>query len=475
VLSLLLLFAALAAGSYFRFANLGALEMSLDEGDLWATASAPTVSEVIARQTQLDAGKLPIHDVMLHGWIGLFGSSLAAMRAMSAAFGVVSILLVYFVSRELFAHPAGRESELSSDDVALVAGLSALVFAVNLVSIKYSREARMYPVMLAAVLAQVGMFLRALRVGGVANYVAVAVLTALAIGTHFAAALVPASETLWLAYVLARARFCSTEHVARRGVALAIALVVGGCVLAPQLFSTFHTIAGASAGGIVHAHCGFCGCCGTALPPWYAPFTLFNKATGSVAFPILAALAIWGVVRGWRRHAHTAVGFALLWMWGAPLMMLIVSYALQPMLVERYALASFVPFFILVALGIFEMPSELARVVALALAIAFSVGHVASYLRKPHDAQYREAIAAADAALKPEETMTAVPAYAINVVRYYLPADRRDRAVRYDPSTQNGAVLIVSDQGLAPSDAESYRKEYPQTIARLRGVTVLRK
>jgi hypothetical protein len=162
-------------------------------------------------------------------------------------------------------------------------------------------------------------------------------------------------------------------------------------------------------------------------------------------------------------------------MWGAPLMMLLVSYALQPMLVERYALECFVPFFILVAMGIFEMPSDLARIGALVLVVAFSVGHMASYLRRPHDAQYREAIVAAAAALKPGETMTAVPAYAINVLRYYLPDDRRDRAVRYDPSAQNSAVLIVADQGLAPSDAESYGKEYPQTIARMRGVTVLRK
>ena len=474
-MSLVLLFAALAAGSYLRFANLGALEMSLDEGDLWATASAPTVSEVIARQTMLDSGKLPIHDLMLHGWIGLFGSSLAAMRALSAAFGVLSILLVYFVSRELFAQTDARESGLASDETRIVAGLSALVFAVNLVSIKYSREARMYPLMLAAVLAQVGMFLRSLRVGGLANYVAVAVLTALAIGTQFAAALVPASEGLWLAFTFARARLRPADAAVRRGLALVIALAAGGCILAPQLFSTVRTVSEVARGGIAHAHCGFCGCCGTALPPWYAPFTLFNKATGSLGFPILAALATWGVVRGWSRGAHDAVGFALLWMWGAPLMMMLVSYTLQPMLVERYALASFVPFFILVALGIFEMPSDLVRIGALVLAVAFSAGHIVSYLGKPHDAQYREAIGIADAALKPGETMTAVPAYAINVLRYYLPADRLDRAVRHDRSTQNSAVLIVSDQGLAPSEAKPYGKEYPQTIARLRGVTVLRK
>ena len=125
---------------------------------------------MIARQPALNPGELPIHDLMLHGWIALFGSSLTAMRALSAALGVASILLVYLVVCELF-----EESALTRDDVRTVAGLSALVFAVNLVTIKYSHEARMYPLMLAAILAQVTIFLRTLRIGGLANYAAVVV------------------------------------------------------------------------------------------------------------------------------------------------------------------------------------------------------------------------------------------------------------------------------------------------------------
>ena len=71
--------------------------------------------------------------------------------------------------------------------------------------------------------------------------------------------------------------------------------------------------------------------------------------------------------------------------------------------------------------------------------------------------------------------MTAVPSYAIQVLRYYLPADQLDRAVRYDPSAPPAAVLILGDQNLAPGDAQSYKKEYPHTVARLRGVTVLQR
>ncbi|MGD1028996.1 glycosyltransferase family 39 protein [Candidatus Binatus soli] len=437
--------------------------MSPDEGASWAAASAPTAAEVIARQPALNPGELPIHDLMLHGWIALFGSSVAAMRAMSAALGVVSILLVYLVVCELFALGPEGESALTRDDIGIVAGLAALVFAVNLVTIKYSREARMYPLMLAAILAQVAMFIRAFRVGGLANYAAVVLLTAIAIASNFAGLLVPATEGLWLLNVVVRARWRPDHANARRAWTLAILLAAAGLILVPKLLSSLRTASAGSVGGWRKP------------PAVYAPFALFNKATGSFAFPILAALAIWGAVRGWRRGARDAVGFALLWMWAPPLMMVAASYTIAPVFVERYALSCFVPFFILVALGIFELQSDLIRVGALVLAVAFSVGHIVSYDRKPHDAQYREAIAAASSALKPGDVMTIVPAYAIEVIRYYLPADQFNRAVRYDASASAAAVLILGDQNLAPRAARSYRKEYPDVVARLRGVTVLRR
>ncbi|MGB0062224.1 glycosyltransferase family 39 protein [Candidatus Binatus sp.] len=432
--------------------------MSPDEGASWAAASAPSAAEVLARQPSLNPGELPIHDLMLHGWIALFGSSVAAMRSLSAALGVISIWLVYLVVCELF-----EGSALIRDDVKIVAGLSALVFAVNLVTIKYSREARMYPLMLAALLAQVTMFLRALRVGGFANYAAVMLLTAIAIASNFAAMLIPATEGLWLVYIIARAGWRPGDANARRAWAIALALAAGGFILLPKLFLSMHAASSGSVGGWRKP------------PAWYEPFALFNKATGSFAFPILAILAIWGVICGWRRGARDSIAFAILWMWAPPLIMVVVSYAIAPVFVERYALSCFVPFFVLAALGIFELPGDLVRVGALVLAVAFSIGHIVSYDRKPHDAQYREAIAAADSALKPGEVMTAIPSYAIQVLRYYLPADQLDRAIRYDPSAPSAAVLILGDQNLAPGEAQSYKKEYPHTVARLRGVTVLQR
>ena len=218
--------------------------MSPDEGASWAAAAAPTAHEVITRQPLLNPGELPIHDLMLHEWIALFGSSLTAMRALSAALGVASILLVYFCVCELFV-----EAPLTRDDASTVGSLSAIVFAVNLVTIKYSHEARMYPLMLAAILAQVTMFLRTLRIGGLANYLAVVLLTAIAIASNFAALLIPATEGLWLIYIIARAGLRPGNLKVRRTLMLAYSLAGGGMILVPRLFSSLHAASAGDIGG----------------------------------------------------------------------------------------------------------------------------------------------------------------------------------------------------------------------------------
>ena len=100
--ALFLLFIALVLGAYLRFHRLGALEMSADEGATWAAADAPSIREVVATQQTHNPGKLPVHDLMLHGWIAMFGNGLFAMRSLSALFGLATIALMVPLTREIF-------------------------------------------------------------------------------------------------------------------------------------------------------------------------------------------------------------------------------------------------------------------------------------------------------------------------------------------------------------------------------------
>ena len=57
--------------------------------------------EVLQLQPRLNPGKFPLHDVILHGWIRLFGDGLTAMRTLSGLTGVLGIVAVFFVYCEL--------------------------------------------------------------------------------------------------------------------------------------------------------------------------------------------------------------------------------------------------------------------------------------------------------------------------------------------------------------------------------------
>jgi len=460
---LAILILAVVAGAALRFADLGSNEMSADEAATWAAAAAPSVAQVIALQKKLNAGKLAVHDVLLHGWIAMFGDGIRALRSLSALLGTIAIVLVFWVARELLtpACDCAAAGDTVKRGADLAAAIAALIFAVNLVTIKYSRELRMYPLMLSLLLAQVGFFIRASRRGGFVNYVAAGMLADAAIATNLSATLIFGTEGLWLLCLLARSGFRPLASESRRAWKVAIALALAGAAFAPVLLEEWRTGSAAVGRGVL----GW-----IQRPPLWEPFALFNKATGTFAFPVLAALAAYGAIRGWR-VARDAAAFALVWMWTPVIVLMIVSYAVAPALAERYVLSCFVPMFFLAALGICELGSSRTLGLALAAAAALSIGHVYSFMRKPHDIQWREATAIALKNLAPGATLSTRPAYAVEVVRYYLPPAERERAQRGgDP-----AIVLVEERGRGAAPHTAVNQKFPVTIARLRGVAVLKR
>jgi hypothetical protein len=350
------------------------------------------------------------------------------------------------------------------EDIAGPAAASAFVFAINLVMIKYSREARMYPLVLSATLAQVWFFLRASRDGSYGNLIGVAVLTALAVSTNFSAILIPFIETLWLMYSLLRAGFDFGDAGSRRAIALAGALAAGGVLLLPAAPGAWESASAAAARGTWNW---------IAPPAPWEPIAFFNRAAGTLAFPLLAALAAFGAARGWQR-APDAVRFALLWMWMPPVAVLAGSYLWRPMFIERYLLSSIVPFFILAGMGAWWLGTARLRVAALALLSVLVTVRLGSYFARPHDAQWREAAAAVAANLGPDATVTALPPYSIEVLRYYLPPDLRPRAQRYQDGASDAGLIVIQGD-VARRRGAGVVGNYPILVAAFRGVEVRRR
>jgi hypothetical protein len=486
--ALALLATAIVLGAWLRFVAAGAREMSADEGASWAAAAAPGLAQVVRIQAILNPGKLAVYEILLHAWMRLFGDGLGAMRAFSALLDTFGIVVVFLLVRELFgARSTASQGEdlafggVPSAEVDTVAAIAALFFAVNLVTIKYARELRMYPLALLIVLLQVWAFVRAMRHGRLFDLASLAVLTALAVATHFSAAFVAVAETVCLpALPPTASRRARTFRVPPRLVIVA-ALGAGAVLFSIVALPALRTGASAFAHGAT---------AWIERPRWWAPLTLFNKAVGTFAFPVMAALAGWGAWRGWFR-ARAAVTFALAWMWLPPLLMLAASYGFAPMFVERYALWCFVPFFALAALGAWELQTASIRGAnsgavdtlgavgtfsVIGLSVALALGHIHAYRRRPHDTQWREAARAAADALAPGMKIAVAPPYAINVVRYYLrDTPAAGAAVPASGSAAGGSatdVLIAGDQWKGRDKAAKLLAQYTHSLADFRGVRV---
>jgi len=454
-----LLAVALVIGTGVRFHRLGYAQMDIDEGASWAGASAPTLGEVVARERQMDPGKLALYDLMLHEWIGVFGDGLSAMRAMSAALGTIAIVLGFAAVREACRGPDGAGGVAVGE---LAGALAALAVATNLTLVISDRTARMYSLTLAAELAQVIFFLRARREGGLRNYAGVACFSALAVAANFSALCLLAAEAAWLLCLLGARR--AGESIAKRQVVLtALCVAAGMAMLMPLLLAAAPSVATAVHGGIIEWI--------KQRPPWW-PLVMLEQWTGWVLFSPLAALAGFGVWRQWR-GADSASAFFLAWLLVPMLAVAGFSWAVMPLMVPRYLLGSLVAFFALAALGAASIENRLA-VLGLAVALAFvSLQRIHRHFRRPQGAQWREAVELARASAGPQGQIAVVPYYAADVARYYLPAGSRQLAVGFEDGCGPARVAILAGATYVPDGITAKAHAcYPRVLAELRKLEV---
>jgi hypothetical protein len=470
--ALALLALALILGATLRFYRLGTAELTADEAASWAGATAPDLRGVVERQRSLDPGKLAVYDVALHGWVGLSGDGVGSMRAFSAVLGTIAIALVFAATRELLLDLGGvaeiRRAELG-------AALAALIAAVNLTLVDQARTVRMYPLTLVLELAQVICFLRAAspRAQGpsrVATLVGIAVFSALATASNFTAALLIAAEAMWIGWAALRRRGVSRAG-AEDGFHLlypALALGAGMALLGPMAPMAGRTsIAVVHAGVLDWSHL---------RPPWW-PLEMLRGASGKAPFLVLLPLAMYAMYEGWRTGRDgngAALGFVLWWMLAPVAIVMAVSYTFAPFEEMRYVISSVAAFFILAGVGLAAIDDTRLRLALLVLVVALSLDHVRRDFIKPQYVQWREATALALAADAPGGTIAVVPAYAVNVVRYYLPLTWQ---ASVEPAgeqceTRQRVLLLSGEEVLTPARLAALRDCAPLVVGRLRLVEV---
>jgi mannosyltransferase len=451
-----LLATAIVLGGALRFFHLGASELTPDEAASWGAAAAPNVAEVIRRQAQFNPGKLAAYELLLHGWMRMAGDSLLAMRTLSALLGIAAIVLVYWTAREVLA--LGQRDARSLHSTDDTAAITALIAAVSLIMIRYTREARMYPVLITAVLAQTALLLRARRRGGFANYAGVSVLTVIAIAANFSAIFLFAAQALWL--LLSR-RGRGEDW----GLKCLAALAAAGIVLMPMFGAAVHSSVHALDEGALTW---------ISPPAWWAPVSFFNRGTGTLPFPLLLILAAWGAFVQWPQ-LHDAIVFALFWIFVPVLILFALSLTVTPLMVERYALSCFVPFFFLAALGISSILSRRIRTGAITLIVALSIAHTGAFLLKPPSLQWTHAIDRMRS-YAPAARIAVAPPHGANVLRYYLSAHPPFVVSEFTPKVcANSKILFLWDHALEQPDGKEIGAclaTFPRILFEEKDVTV---
>ncbi len=297
-------------------------------------------------------GAPPLYYVLLHFWMGWFGTSDVAVRSLSGVIGVVTVPLAWLAGKRLGGRKAGWAA--------------MLLVATSPFATRYDTEARMYSlVVLLTVLGFLALD-RALRQPRPGNLIAVAAVAGLLLYSHYWSLYLIGVTLLWLAWEAWRGR-----PDWRRGARAALVAGIVGCLtflpwLPTFMFQSKHT--------------------GT---PWATPanFAAMVNAVSSFAggstsqgralalmFFALAGLGLFGLATD-RRHIEVDIRTRPL---GRPLALVVLGtlgaaiaggFLTNSAFDARYASVVFIPLILLVAIGLLTFRDRRVRSIILVLAV----------------------------------------------------------------------------------------------------------
>jgi len=190
---ILLIILILILGSILRIFTLGSESFWLDESGTAQAVKEYSSFEVLEnglvgnltpnywKGTTHD---LPFYFVLLSFWVKLFSVSEVSLRLLSAIFGSLSILMVFFVAKELV-----------SNKVAL---LSSFIFALSMTNIEYSQEARLYSFMSFIALSSVYFLIKSFKTGKMIYLAMFIISNIIGLYTHFTFVFFIAFEAVYI-------------------------------------------------------------------------------------------------------------------------------------------------------------------------------------------------------------------------------------------------------------------------------------
>lgn len=387
---------ALALGALL----LGRRPLTTDEADAVAAATGP-FGDVVERALDRDPARA--------GYLGLLQPVVSLddgerwVRAPSVLAATLASLLLYVVGRAL----AGRLAGVAASVAGATAGSMLAV----------SQQARPYALAVLAISLSTGLFVLAVRRGHPVFWASYALATALLPLTHPAASATVAAQLLALALV--------TPRPPLRLVGPALGFVVLENVLLLAAFALDRRQA----------------------PD--APLTLDGLGEGLARTlgwsPVLAGLAVWGVVALATRRVPRGEPWLAVLLGGVaalPLLAVVLASVAIPVRPEE-ALVVGVPGVALAAgAGLAALPRRAWQLLAAAAAVAAAAAGLGAWYVAAPTQDWRDAARLLDAEVAKGETVVAVPERARAAIAYYAPDERLALRAR-----GNGAWVLVAGRG----------------------------
>jgi hypothetical protein len=301
-------------------------------------------------------GAPPLFYVLLHFWAGAFGTSDAAVRALSGVLSVATLPFIWLAGRRV----GGRA----------VGACAVVIVASSPFAVRYATENRMYSLVAFLGAAGVVALQRSLRQPAAGNLLGVAVVSALLLYSHYWSIYLVGITGLWLLFQAWRG-----PEARRRGARVSVAALVVGCLafvpwLPTFFFQTRHTgtpwAKPANFAAMVDAVSSFAG----------GP-TNQGRALALIYFA-LAGLGLFGVARGALhvdldlRTRPAGRGIALV-LCGTLAVAVVGGYVSASAFQARYASVVFVPLVLLVALGLGTFADRRIRAGVLVATVAFGL------------------------------------------------------------------------------------------------------
>ncbi len=326
----------------------------------------------------------PLYYLMLHFWIGLFGTSEFAVRSLSAIFGGLSIFALYKLGKYLFN--------------VKIAIYSSFIMAISIFQIYFSQEARMYSLLTLTTLLSIFFFVKSLNENRPRFWVSYIIASILMLYSH-----------AYGIFILILQFFCLLVYYRHekgvfKKIFTAFSLITVGFFpwLIKLLDVTPYVLEGSSAIGwipqpdiilILGTIVVFCNSSVVSLIVFgYSIRSIFTLSSLKRRFTNSSFLeSLIRIKACVFDSSKFSVTFCSMWIGIPIILVLLISFMFQPIYLPKYLILVSPAFYLLVSKGLVNKNLKLRYILLLILLIDSAV-IAYSYYTNPNKEQWREAV-----------------------------------------------------------------------------------